>query len=432
MLRSIVNGAASVFTRLCWTVALFAGVAASAPVTLYSPDRNQIWNRVHAVLRVRIGPDGTEYGADDLDPLLWISTKHLLTGKAHAQAVAVLNEFVARRAERLITHPVQRAMFQHDLWRLFDWADTKRGEMDSSGPARELQLALARVMQSVALTDEQIEALPDNLQHAIAAGALPDFLADLFDADGPWVCVRPRGADPAGATHASFFSESTFLVFIRLPGVRADTLAYLANLNDFHEPIVVAHSASNSFLQESSGVPQFPAGTRTVLLRQMMVVDRNGRLVPTHVTLSLQTRLYRTVPAGGRDLGEREEAEYDLSREKLFAGKNGGLTAVTKGEARFSVFMSHGDDPFENGRGGAQRFTPSPVLQTCHVCHEGSGIYSVCTYMCNAHMPPIYFLLDDAVGLYEGAPKELVQEGVRAKQSRHDFGLLEGLWKAPG
>ena len=45
---------------------------------LYDPDPNHIWNRLYRSLYMRLGPDGREYGYDELDPLLWPSTKYLL------------------------------------------------------------------------------------------------------------------------------------------------------------------------------------------------------------------------------------------------------------------------------------------------------------------------------------------------------------------
>jgi hypothetical protein len=381
-------------------------------------------------LHVRESPDGREYGSDDVDPLLWRDTQYLLSGKPHREALAVLDKFLTQHAERLITDPVRRAIFQYDLWRVFDWADA--GYVEAKKPAaRELQIRIARVMQRVALTREEIRQLPENLQQASAAHAVPALLSGLFDRNGPWVCVYPRGGGPVASTHAGFFNESTFLVFVRLPGGRADTLAYLDKLNAVRDPMVIAHYGSNSLLVQNPEIPQFPPGTRTVLLRQMMLVDPNGEVVPTHLTLSVQTRLYRTIPSNRYEPGEREEAEYDLSREKLFAGRDGGLAVLNPNDRRFSVFMTRGDDPFENPRLPAQETTPLRALATCHACHESSGIHSVCTYMCNARAPQVSFSLNDIVGLYQGDPDELRQGYVWFKQSHHDFGFLQGLWLTP-
>lgn len=413
--------------RIIFTLAVGAGVCGTlaawkgwqspeqpaAGVTIYNADPNHIWNRVHDVLHVRTSLDGRRYGADDVDPLLWRSTKHLLIGKSHADALAVLDEFLSSHGERLITDPVRRAVFQHDLWRVFDWADEVSVTETNDGAARELQIRLAQTMRRVALTQAEIDRLPDNFS-----------FRELFDKRGPWVCVFPRGGGPAASAHAGFFSESTFLVFIRLPGGRERTLAYLKELNNYPEPLI----ATPQMLAENPSIPQFPSGTRTALVRQMMVINSSGEILPTRMIESVQTRLYRTVPANVLNNGERDEAEFDMRRQDLFARKNGEVSQLGSNDERFSVFMTHDEDPFEQPKSLSGQFGPQIVLRSCSACHEGSGIQSVCTYMCNAHRPQIYFFLRDVAGLFEAEPDEMRHQYVAAKQSRHDFGLLEGLW----
>src|SRR4030095_5786881 len=63
--------------------------------TLYDPDPNQIWNRVYRTFYRRESRDGHEYGYDELDPLLWVQTKYLLTDPSNRQALMVLNEFLS-------------------------------------------------------------------------------------------------------------------------------------------------------------------------------------------------------------------------------------------------------------------------------------------------------------------------------------------------
>ena len=90
--------------------------AGLAQVTIYDPDPQHLWNRLHRALWVRTGRDGKEYGHDRLDPLLWSETKHLLQGNSHEQAVAVLDEFLAEHGEKLVKDPLKRAILQRDLW----------------------------------------------------------------------------------------------------------------------------------------------------------------------------------------------------------------------------------------------------------------------------------------------------------------------------
>ena len=101
---------------------LFAAPQRAAPRPgLYDPDPRHLWNRVHDQFHVRTAPDGTEWGHDTLDPLVWRETRHLLTGASHASALRVLDEFLRSGGERLVRDPIKRAVFQHDLWAIFDW-----------------------------------------------------------------------------------------------------------------------------------------------------------------------------------------------------------------------------------------------------------------------------------------------------------------------
>ena len=132
---------------------------ANATSALYDPHPNHAWNRLHECLFVRRIPDGKAYGADSLDPLLWAGTNHLLIGESHRRALRCLDDFLKAHAENSIQDPVKRAVFQHDLWSVFDWAAMDR---DGLPPNRKALLSrLAQVMQRVALTPEQIRRLPD-------------------------------------------------------------------------------------------------------------------------------------------------------------------------------------------------------------------------------------------------------------------------------
>ncbi len=118
-------------------------------VTIYDPDPNHLWNRLHRALWVRSGPDGKEYGHDRLDPLLWMETRYLLEGEPHEKAIAVLDEFLAMPGEKLVNDPLKRAILQRDLWAVFDWtaepgATSREAYAERApSPRRALQLRLA-------------------------------------------------------------------------------------------------------------------------------------------------------------------------------------------------------------------------------------------------------------------------------------------------
>src|SRR5262249_28488537 len=85
-------------------------------IDVYDADPEHLWNRLYAALYVRTTDDGQSYGQDELDPLLWETSTYLLTEPRYQQVLGLLNEFLDRRGEKLIAHPLKRALLQHDLW----------------------------------------------------------------------------------------------------------------------------------------------------------------------------------------------------------------------------------------------------------------------------------------------------------------------------
>ena len=69
---------------------------------LYDQDPNHIWNRLYRTLYRRESREGRQYGYDELDPLLWVETKYLLTEPANRQALTVLDEFLSTHGEKRI------------------------------------------------------------------------------------------------------------------------------------------------------------------------------------------------------------------------------------------------------------------------------------------------------------------------------------------
>jgi len=379
---------------------------AGASVQLYKSDPDFIWNRVHRILHARVSQAGEEYGSDNLDPPLWPETRYLLTGESHRQALMVLDEFLALHSERMITDPLQRAIFQHDLWSVFDWSDGPTLQNGTPAERLALQSRLARIIQRVALSRVEIEKLPDNLQAAAQASSddLRELPTDIFRLHGPWVCVFPGGGAGQAPVHRGFNRESSFLVFFSLPGGQEQTRAYLKRLDESRQPWILTryHPQDPQFILKNPSLPQFPPGTRVALLRQMLLVDISGEVVPTHLTESIQMRAYKTVPADSSAVGQQEDLEFRLSRTLLFAGRAGGLRRIKADDTEFPVFMTQGDDPFE----GSESPPALPIIKRCGACHEGNGIYTVRSYA-NELAPrsgPA-----ELPGLFEGTPAELIQ-----------------------
>ena len=357
----------------------------AAPDPLYHPDPNHLWNRVHAALFVRTGPDGRTYGHDRLEPLLWAQSKHLADGPAADRAVAVLEEFVRTNGERLVDDPLKRAVLQRDLWLVFNGLsrDTADGGVDPA--AERLGLPLAAVIRRLALPPEQVAKLPDTYAAAVASKRFADRFdpdqpdrpylpPDLFVADGPWACVgRPDG--PAAPMHlqetgTNRFTNSVFFVFVKLPGGRAASLDFVARVRAVAQPmlpVAVDEAGRTSPPTQNPALPPLPKGTEVALVRRALLVDAGRSVVASPLAEGVQVRVYRAEapsPPAGQAAGglapyltpevaaRQAFFEFQLRRADLFAVgpaavAAGGLRDVS-GERDFKTgFNAHGWDEFE-------------------------------------------------------------------------------------
>ena len=428
-----------------WTIAAVApsleqATPQSVRPNLYDADPNHLWNRLHRHFHVRVGPDGQEHGFDTVDPLRWRETRYLLNGPSHEQAVRLLDEFLGSPAETLITDPLKRAVFQNDMWALFDWL-AQPSEIHPEGRTA-LMSRLARVLRLVALTRDRIERLPDTYRAAAASQAFADrydpaqpraFLPrDLFstagpalsasrstEVEGPWVSIG--GIGPIVPHHAAELSRSSFVVLWNLPGGAAETRAYLAKLWDFPQPFVAdEHHAGDGERRVTlnPALPALPEGTQIALVRRMLLIDDKGRIVPSNLTQSIQLRVFR---------GKQAFFEFRMNRGALFAANAGGLRAVGPDDVEFLTFSAKGDDPFEHERlPGPLR--PGSVLGICSACHSEfePGIRSVKSV--RALLRP-NATVDSRHERWAGWFTQPTLAG-ELKTRRYDWGLLQGLWQA--
>ena len=332
-----------------------AAVTPTAPATVpaeeksdwsvYDPDPEHVWNRVFRQLYRRTASYGTEYGAGELDPLLWFDTEYLLTGASHRQTLEVLDEFLSQHGETLIREPLKRAMFQRDMWAVFDWL-AWQPEPDSSG-RQALESRLAQLIRRVALSREEIISLPDNYALEINAHTFPGasvaddpdapFLPiDLFQPESAWVPMGREGG-PVAMTHTEafpFFGRSAFLVFVRSPDGRAATLDFIESLNTEPNPVTAI-------------------GSEVALVRQMLLIDDQGEIVLSPLVETIQLRHFS--PA-------QSFHEFELDRFRLFRGEAGGLVPNSD---LFMLFMGHGD-VFEYSFPELQAAVP----EICKACHS--------------------------------------------------------------
>ncbi len=444
----VILGLGAIFLGLANRSNVTPKTSTSETWTLYDANPNHIWNRLYRSLYRRETRDGHEYGYDELDPLLWVTTKYLLTDPPNRQALTVLDEFLATHGENAINDPLKRAILQRDLWAIFDWTtecvECLKQSANAPTAKLNLQTKLVQVIKRLALSPEQIAALPDTYKQAIDAGAFAktydsnqreqSFLPpDLFDPKGPWVALSIRGGDLVARGHASFFSgRSVFMVFMRLPGGREATLDYLKTLAAFRNPWLLDPETQRT--SPNPDLPDFPTGTQLALVRRMCLIDANGEFRPTNIIEDVQIRVHRTVPhfipqvhdlnrTGARDT--LDVFEFKLTRIKLFAHEDGGLRSLTKTDTEFPLFRSHDIDLFEQFGGDPFDRMLRVPLAFCSSCHFRPGIHSVLSRGERFANPENSELLPSWAPNYEA-------EGTKWWKCRQfNWGLLQGLWNSP-
>jgi hypothetical protein len=419
--------------RALCLLAFAATSAVAADCRLYAPDPSHLWNRLHEALVVRVGPDGTRYGCDRIDPLYWANTKHLLGGASHRAAIQVLDEFVSGHGASLVRDPLKRAFLQHDLWTLFDWVTAGAGEGDPFAPERQaLQRRLALAIRQVTLTAPEIAALPDNYVSTLTAERDIGLPEGLRDAAGPWVEVGAVNA-VAPRHMADLGGRSVFRVFLRLPGRRSAAMDYLARLGgqDYLWTGASSNRPGDEPLRIRSDLPQFPAGTQWALLRSLVVLDIEGTPHETSIVESVQLRFHDAIPAGF--------ASPDLLatalrfREFVARRSDGGqLRPVTDDETDFQFvqFSSMGFDPIEHaartGKGGSAKEMQRLTLAQCASCHAAPGIYA--TRILIPFGPGGNLR---APGITVARPDDQAALTAAWKRKQFDFGLLSGLLGRP-
>ena len=434
------------FVMIVVAAGLVATIASDAhgapgPNTIYDSDTNHLWNRLNETLFERTAQDGKKYGLDELEILYWFHTTNLLVGASHQQAISILDEFIGAHGEKLIHDPVKRILLQNDLWQLFNWTALDR--WDHLSERRALQKRLAIVIRRLALTTNEIAALPDN--YSLEAKKLPDLPPGLFQTNGDWVNLAPdpNGFEEIAPAHSD--GHSAFLVMLHLPEGRQATISYLNRLRTF-EHFWMYHTNDNPFATTNSpreiltlntNLPEFPTNTEWALVRRMLAIDVNGNIQPTPIIESIQLRRYLAIapPAfltftnsDGREdeklIPPQEFYEFQMDRRQ-----NGEVREIAKGEKGFLFvhFMSQGFDPFENeSRAQDSSMIKRTVLESCTSCHAAPGIYSVNVYAGIFHPRDIY-----PPGLYDVDINHEINASISKNLGRYNWGLLEGFWNQP-
>ncbi|MFT5129271.1 MAG: hypothetical protein ACI8W8_002893 [Rhodothermales bacterium] len=408
-------------------VGLGVGTATAAE-GIYDADPEHLWNRLHQAFFLR--GDLGDQNVDAVDPPLWPDTAEFLRAEPSLSAgIAVLTEFLDDDAQALITDPLKRAVLQQDLWAVFDWSAALKAPPDKR--LVDLQSKLAAAIHELALSHAEIAELPNNLADAAAAGHFsadykparpqaPFLPRDLFDPDAAWVCIRGVMPGPSAPAHVEYYhGRSPFLVFISLPGGRAATLRYLNDLNE---------TTRKSGSRDVSALPQFPVGTKAALLRQLTVIDKAGQIQTTALTQTLQMRVYRQVGEKVDHDKSQAAVKFRLSRQALFAGRNGGLEPIGWDEP-IRVSLLNRNDIYDRD---TKRTGIKTVMASCIACHScgGATAHSIFTYKQDDWAPNGNLLPSNRLRLTATLPAQESRKTITWKTQRFEWGLLQGLMAA--
>jgi hypothetical protein len=426
--------------RLLVVAPLCALAAVAAPPAPFDPDADHVANRLHRHLWTRTAPDGKAYDQESLEVPFAPRSRFLTDGESHRRALALLDEFLKAQAARPIKDPLKRAVLQRDLWNVFAvtagaarqevveepegrvvatvrFSDPGDDDLERRPQRRELQRRLARAMRSVALTAEEIGALPDNLADAVRSRTFPaefdprnparPFLPpDLLAEDGPWVPIaNPTREDGLAAPgHLAFTKgRSVFTVFLRLPDGRKAAEKYVKDVNDAER-------------KGAPRLPPLPEGAQTALLRRMLLIDEQGRPHETRLTESLELRVYHK-----NDLGH--PFAFHLRRSDLFTGRAGGLHAIGPDETTYFDFQVQPEGPSHDPIEATKPRRPEKLMSTCQGCHartNGDGILSVAT---------LHAGLRRQMGLTVTTPAEQVRATTTWLRRTYTWGLFQGMWE---
>lgn len=419
--------------------------------TIYDPNPNHLWNRLNAALFERTAQDGKKFGLDELDILYWARTTNLLSGVSHQQAISVLNEFINSHGEKQIHDPLKRALLQRDLWELFGWAARYTSSPNEKLASRELQSRLATAIRRLALTTNEIAALPDNYARTTKSSA-PDLPAGLNQTNGDWLSVSDQNDLLTTPTHvASFGGRSTFQVLVRFQEGRPAAIAYLDQLRRFeHVWIYITNDFAFATTNEprevlslNPSLPQFPTNTDWALVRRMSVIDAEGNIQPTPIIESIQMRhigigdpTFEIVTNMDGTLDSDRIPPVHFYEFQMNRRQNCELRELGRYEKDFNAvhLMGRGIDQFEYTFRNASNEVEvldsaelqSVTLNTCMECHSGPGLFSV-----NSYTRSMSFFSESPQRPANLTPLDFnreIESTISWKHRQFDWGLLQGLW----
>ncbi len=370
-----------------------------APLPIYDADPEHLWNRMYAAFYIRPRtlpatedlPAMVRYeGGDVIEFLAWGKTSYWSSESVFQKVNPLLVEFLNEKGSQQISASLKRAVFQHDLWAVYDHLidlNIRRvGDMETRLRRDLLCRKLAECIEQLTLSKTELAELPDTYPIAIRSGKFApshEFDLDnnylphgLLDAPDEWVEIdfyypnmHEDIMDRFVSLHArSLRGRSHYRIFYRFPKGRPQVVAFLKKLEE--KAIDWKRAAQFGFIPPPKAPPEIPVGTEVVLMQLMMSLDEQLRPVPTRIVESVQFRSFLNVdgssePPTNTGVGINV-LDYRMKRQLLFDGlESGGLHREPEDEPQYRVAI-----------GGAKPTAPDwgfddkkVLFQQCADCH---------------------------------------------------------------
>ena len=341
---------------------------------------NEVYYQLYDVLMTRYGPKGESYAQNENAPVILPDSRFPYGDKTYKKLNAALDAFAALPQKRIEAFSdLQRAIMQRHLWKLYDmshpeyWRKSTGEEIATPRSHSSRRAAtrprVASLIHRLALTREQILALPNTLEATMKSSGAPKhhdpkdlfkpyLPTDIFAKDSAWICMGDKDtSEPVPAeVHAQKFGwRSTFTSFISAPGGREETLKCIEKFNR----------------QED-----LSSGTQFALIEQAFLISDRGEQILSPLVYSISLRAFvgkGTHHRTGKPIATQSVAEFLLQPRQLIQG-NAVMKALTPDDKRYEVgevecFSGGIEDPFESSSSVYVR----PRLSQCRHCHGGDN-----------------------------------------------------------
>jgi hypothetical protein len=263
-------------------------------------------------------------------------------------------------AESSPRSPLHRALMQADVWAAYDILSRVRETNGQLGErVRELLRSLDQFIGKLALTSEQIAALPRNYSMSQSGLGLPD----VFDENSGWMEVErlPYRLHDYSADH-----RRAARVFLK-PATKSQK--FLADVN-------AMLGQRKYLLTDQTGILDGAA-----LVTEDLLIDSHGRAVPSPLTHEVQLRTF-VKDEQGKFKGT-VVTQYELSRRLLLANPSSG-SFIRLGADYPAYLPSSGNDYTFASPTLGEKTRDFPILgylrRRCESCH-GPDMTSVFTFM---------------------------------------------------